>query len=72
MNDCFRCPVEKQCHYPFKVCDCVGQRKFWTLAQRQAYEADVEKQRAKMPVIARVDYEAITGRAISKLIDEQD
>lgn len=48
MNDCFRCPVEKQCHYPFKVCDCVGQRKFWTINQRQLYDADQAEKRDAM------------------------
>jgi hypothetical protein len=28
MNDCNYCPVEKECFYPYKVCDCVLQRKF--------------------------------------------
>lgn len=27
-NDCFTCPVEKECGYEYKPCDCVHQRKF--------------------------------------------
>src|ERR1035437_10087278 len=28
MKDCNYCPVQKECYYPYKVCDCVLQRKF--------------------------------------------
>lgn len=28
MSDCEYCPVEKQCAYEYKPCDCVNQRKF--------------------------------------------
>lgn len=28
MSDCPCCPVEKQCDYKYKPCDCVHQRKF--------------------------------------------
>jgi hypothetical protein len=38
MSDCQLCPVEPECHYPYKPCDCVHQRKFWS-AERAADEA---------------------------------
>ena len=28
MSDCYICPVEKDCFYEYKPCDCVHQRKF--------------------------------------------
>lgn len=28
MNDCAVCPVEKECYYKYKPCECVSQRKF--------------------------------------------
>lgn len=40
MSDCQLCPVETACHYPYKPCDCVHQRKFWTAERRAAYEED--------------------------------
>ena len=29
-NECYHCPVKQECFYPFKPCDCVHQRKFWS------------------------------------------
>jgi len=34
MNDCIHCTLEKDCHYPYKVCDCVHHRKFMTEEER--------------------------------------
>ncbi len=39
MSDCNYCPVEKECHYPYKPCDCVHQRKFWSEERREEYDA---------------------------------
>ena len=63
MNDCYRCPVDKQCYYPFKVCHCVGQRKFWTVSQRQSYDADQAAKLAKIPVLTTMQYDEIVNRA---------
>ena len=38
MADCERCPVEQDCQYPYKPCDCVLQRKFWDATRRWAYD----------------------------------
>lgn len=38
MSDCNYCEVEKDCHYPFKPCDCVHQRKFWDKERRDEYD----------------------------------
>ncbi len=38
MSDCNYCPVEQDCHYPFKPCDCVHQRKFWDKERRAEYD----------------------------------
>jgi hypothetical protein len=38
MNDCIRCKVEKECYYPYKVCDCVHQRKFWDKKLRKIWD----------------------------------
>ncbi len=38
MSNCDRCPVEKICHYPYKPCDCVLQRKFWDEKRRTEYD----------------------------------
>ena len=37
MSDCKFCPIEKECHYPFKPCDCVHQRKYWDINRRAEY-----------------------------------
>lgn len=37
MSDCTNCPVEKECHYPYKPCDCIHQRKFWNKDRREEY-----------------------------------
>lgn len=42
MSDCITCPVERQCHYKYKPCDCVGQRKFTSLEKRQAQDYDYQ------------------------------
>jgi len=39
MSDCNYCSVEKECHYPYKPCDCVHQRKFWSKERREEYDA---------------------------------
>ena len=66
MNDCYRCEAEKQCYYPFKVCDCVGQRKFWTIQQRQSYDADQAEKLAKMPTLTTKQYDAIVSCGVVK------
>ena len=38
MTDCERCPVERDCQYPYKPCACVLQRKFWDAERRWAYD----------------------------------
>ena len=37
MNDCIHCPSEDICHYPYKVCDCVHQRKFMSKEDREEW-----------------------------------
>jgi hypothetical protein len=37
MSDCQSCPVEKDCHYFAKPCDCVHQRKFWTAERAEEF-----------------------------------
>lgn len=37
MSNCEVCPVEKDCHYLYKPCDCVHQRKFWSLEKRMRH-----------------------------------
>lgn len=39
MSDCASCPVERECFYPYKPCDCVHQRKFWDEDRRKEWEA---------------------------------
>ena len=38
MSDCQTCPIEPICHYPYKPCECVQQRKFWDEYRRQEWE----------------------------------
>lgn len=45
MSDCEYCPVEKDCHYPYKPCDCVGQRKFWS-----SEKAESVKNKNELPI----------------------
>ncbi len=40
-NDCLNCPVKGNCHYPFRPCACVGQRKFWSAERRATYDKDI-------------------------------
>lgn len=54
MSDCNYCPVEKECHYPYKPCDCVHQRKFWNKERRQEYDADENLKLNKALVIKSV------------------
>jgi hypothetical protein len=35
---CESCPVYEDCYYPYKPTECVAQRKFWSISQRQEYE----------------------------------
>lgn len=35
MSDCQFCPVESECHYPYKPTECVQQRKFWSKEQSE-------------------------------------
>ena len=62
MNECYRCEIEKECHYPFKVCDCVSQRKFWTAAQRSSYDADIAKRAAEMIEVTSAQYNKIVSK----------
>lgn len=43
MSDCEYCPVEAGCHYPYKPCECVLQRKFWTAERRAQHDLEVEE-----------------------------
>ena len=40
INSCRDCPVEAECHYVYKPCECVGQRKFWSEERRAEYDAE--------------------------------
>ena len=39
MSDCQVCPVNNDCYYPYKPCDCVNQRKFFTKRDRERFDA---------------------------------
>lgn len=45
MSDCALCPVEPECHYPYKPCECVHQRKFWSERRHAEW---LEQQTAKV------------------------
>lgn len=38
MTDCQHCPVERDCHYPYKPCDCFNMRKFWSAERRIEFD----------------------------------
>lgn len=42
-NSCNFCPVEKDCYYPYKPCECVLQRKFWNKERREKYDKEEDK-----------------------------
>jgi len=42
-NSCKFCPVEKDCYYPYKPCECVLQRKFWNKERREKYDKEEDK-----------------------------
>ena len=44
--DCETCPSEPECHYPYKPCECVSQRKFWDADRRAEFDA-VEAERRR-------------------------
>jgi len=44
--DCETCPSEPECHYPYKPCECVSQRKFWDADRRAEFDA-VEAERTR-------------------------
>lgn len=43
-NDCLLCPAEKDCHYPYKPCTCVHQRKFWDFEKRKEWDESKNKE----------------------------
>ena len=38
MSSCNHCELEKDCHYPYKPCDCVHHRKFWDEQRRKEFD----------------------------------
>jgi hypothetical protein len=38
MSDCDNCIVEKECYYPYKPCECVHQRKFWSKERKEEHD----------------------------------
>lgn len=40
MSDCQNCGIEKACRYPYKPCDCVHQRKYWSKERREEFDKE--------------------------------
>lgn len=45
-SHCSVCDVEKDCHYPYKPCDCCNYRKFWDAERRAEYDRQEAAKRA--------------------------
>jgi len=63
MSDCYFCPVESECHYPFKPCECVHQRKFWSEKRHAEY---LERKTAEAIEEAKQRISASIRRAFSE------
>lgn len=50
-DSCPTCPIESECHYAYKPCECAGQRKYWDLDRRVQHE----RERGRTYVIKKVE-----------------
>jgi hypothetical protein len=50
MSDCQLCPVEKDCGYEYKPCDCTQQRKFKQKPNNDEKWGDVAMRKAEKAI----------------------
>jgi len=62
MSNCANCGVEALCHYPYKPCDCVLQRKFMSAEERAEFDHK-EEERTPHPRDVEWDKAGMLGEA---------